>query len=444
MNTELLPLCAVLATLLLSPAAPAQDDPQSPVWKQSELEELAREIQGQVEELRGERFSQPVAVKVASRADLIAYMKQRTEEMEPPEKLAADETVAKMLGMIPVEMDLLATTYELLEEQVGGFYDPPTKTFYLMETMPKGIGGPILAHELVHALDDQLYDLDATIEALKDDSDATQAFRFLVEGSGTAGGNQWLMQNMGSIDLSGYQEMMDAQQASLAAAPEWLWKPLLGAYLQGAAFLTRADGILAGQTRTASSADIASAFAQRPLSTEQVLHPQKYWDPDQRDVPRTVELTAEGLPSGWQLRRRDTLGELGLALVTAPRGAQEPLDFANPMAILAVAYTNTAAAGWGGDSLILLGKEDANWLRLVTVWDTERDAGEFFGVMEALLPSMESACEALAARVEARRTRSGAKLAYGERRDEVVLTLWAGVARRDLKRLEDAVSHALD
>ena len=52
--------------------------------------------------------------------------------------------------------------------QVGGFYDPPSKTFFLMETMPKGIGGPILAHELVHALDDQLYDLDATIEALKD------------------------------------------------------------------------------------------------------------------------------------------------------------------------------------------------------------------------------------------------------------------------------------
>jgi hypothetical protein len=447
MNTLTLRLSAALAPILLVSAAIHQDGAapsQDVVWDQAELEQLAKRIEAEIEELRGERFREPVAVKVASRDELIDYMKRRTEESDPPEKIAADERIAKLLAMIPPDMDLMATAYALLEEQVAGFYDPPSKTFYLMETMPKGFAGPILAHELVHALDDQLYDLDTKMEELSDHSDRLQAYRFVVEGSGTSGGNLWTMQHMDQVDLSGYQDMMDAQNASLAAAPAWLWKPLLGAYLQGAAFLTRSDSILAGQTQQASSEDIARAFREVPQSTEQVLHPEKYWDPAQRDEPQQVRLQVGQLPEGWEQLRTDTLGELGLALVTSPPETRTGADFSNPMAILAMAYTNTAAEGWDGDSLVLLGKDDASWLRLVTVWDSERDAGEFFGVMQGLMPTLEGACEALGEQSEQRRTRSGAELAYGERREVVVLTLWAGVARRELGQLTDAVGHTIE
>jgi hypothetical protein len=447
MNTLLLRLCAALAPLPLLLAVPLQDggEPaQEIVWDQAELEQLAQRIQGEIEQLRGQAFQQPVAVQVASREELIDYMKRRTEESDPPEKIAADERIAKLLAMIPPDMDLLATAYDLLEEQVAGFYDPPSKTFYLMETMPKGFAGPILAHELVHALDDQLYDLDTRMKELADHSDRLQAYRFVVEGSGTSGGNLWTMQNMDQVDLSGYQEMMDAQNASLAAAPSWLWKPLLGAYLQGAAFLTRTDSVLAGQTQQASNDDIARAFREVPLSTEQVLHPVKYWDLDQRDDPQQVRMQVGELPAGWEQLRADTLGELGLALVTSPPDSRSGVDFSNPMAILAMAYTNTAAEGWDGDRLTLLGKGDASWMQLVTVWDSERDAGEFYGVMEGLLPTLESACEALGAQSEQRRARSGAELAYGERRDVVVLTLWAAVARRDLRDLGEAVGYTIE
>jgi hypothetical protein len=444
MNT--LPVCAALAVLLLPTGIPTQDagTAQEVVWDQADLEALAKRIEADIEQLRGQPFREPVAVRVAGREELIDYMKRRTEETDPPEKIAADERVAKMLALIPPEMDLMATAYRLLEDQVAGFYDPPSKTFFLMETMPKGFAGPIVAHELVHALDDQLYDLDTTMNELADHSDRLQAYRFVVEGSGTAGGNLWTMQHMDEIDLSGYQEMMDAQQASMAEAPAALWKPLLAAYLQGAAFLTRSEGVLAGQTAAASTEDIARAFRERPLSTEQVLHPRKYWDPDQRDDPQEVTLELGELPDGWELQRRDTLGELGLALATTPPAERTGLDLSNPMALLAIAYTNTAAEGWDGDSLVLLGKGGASWLRLVTVWDSERDAGEFYAVMQGLLPSLEQACETLGEASEERRARSGAELAYGARRDVVELTLWAGVERRDLRGLGTAVSYRVE
>ena len=309
-----------------------------------------------------------------------------------------------------------------------------------MDSMPKGLAGPILAHELVHALDDQLFNLDGTMEELKDESDALQAFRFVVEGSGTAGGNRWTMEHVNEVNLAGTNEMMAEQQASLAAAPLWLWKPLLGAYMQGAAFLTRGSDVLGSQLKQADPKDIERAFRDRPLSTEQVLHPEKYWDPERRDDPRKARFTLGALPQGWSALREDTLGELGLALVLEQAMPNEPIDMKNPMTILGIQYTNELAAGWDADRVILLGKEGQSWMRLVSVWDTERDAGEFYAGMRAVLPRLEAAANALGGED----ARSGVELAYGDQPTEVVLTVWSGIAqRRDQREIEEAVTYSV-
>jgi hypothetical protein len=41
-----------------------------------------------------------------------------------------------------------------------------------------------LAHELDHALDDQLFDIDGTLKKIGEDTDAQLAFHAVVEGSG--------------------------------------------------------------------------------------------------------------------------------------------------------------------------------------------------------------------------------------------------------------------
>jgi hypothetical protein len=427
------------ATPMVPPAASAQDAaPKSVTWTQAELEGLSRKIQADIEQLRGEKFRENVNVKVADRATMIEYLKRRTEEDEPPEKLAADERIAKHLALVPPEMNLLEETYRLIESQVAGFYDPPANTFFLMDSMPKGFAGAILAHELIHALDDQLYGLDTILESLGDDTDAVQAYRFLAEGSAMSGGTVWAVQHIKDIDISGYQGMLDEQQAELTRAPTALWKPLVGAYFQGAAFVARASSVGEGQMKSAKSVDIRAAFQRVPRSTEQVLHPEKYWNPEQVDLPRPVSFEVGALPDGWTVRRQDTLGELGLALVVTPRDAPG-LDLSNPASLFQLEFTNAAAAGWGGDRLILLGKDDASWLRLVTVWDSAQDAAEFFGAVQMLQGHFERACTALGAGV--RRGRSGVEIQYGASPDQVQITLWSGVERDDLEHLPDAVVH---
>lgn len=436
-RSTLISLCAALPLALLGLISASRAVGQEASWTQQELEALSRKLQVDVEELRGEKFRRDVAVKLASKADLVDYMKRRLQEDESPEKLAADETIAKLLGLFPWERDLMADTFALLESQVGGFYDPPSNTFYLMEGLPRGIAAPILAHELIHALDDQIFDIDGQMRLRKDDGDALQAYRFVVEGSGTAGGNRWTLENMDQVDMSGFQDLMDEQQAGLVSAPSFLWKPLLGAYLQGAAFLARSDSIMAGQMAKLVPADVNAVFGDLPRSTEQVLHPEKYWDPAQRDEPRSVRFEVGELPEGWSVLRTDTFGELGLAqVVEAGRGVK--LDLANPAALLSISFTHPAAAGWGGDRVILLGDGDSWWLVLATVWDSERDAAEFYGALTVQAPTIEAAAKGL------NPEDSDVEVRYGESPDEVVLLVRSGVGPRIARKLERLVTHKRD
>ncbi|NOT30238.1 MAG: hypothetical protein HOP15_07310, partial [Planctomycetes bacterium] len=345
-------------------------------WTQAELEKVSREIMADIERLRGEKFLRPVAVKVSTKAELLDYIKLREAKTETPEKRAADELIAKMLGVVPHDMDLRARTYALLESQVGGFYDPDSDSFSLMDKLPVPLTKITLAHELDHALDDQLFGIDATLERVGPDSDATMAFQAVVEGAGTAVMTQWMVEAMtsgkGGIDMSALSEKQVNELASMAGAPDWLWKPMMAVYSGGAAFLARTTSLIAAASKPLDGAAVRTAFERPPRSTEQVLHPDKYWKEGEIDEPRRITFDTAGLDDGWKVLREDTLGELALGIITTPPGARDNTDFSNPMSLMSLAFTNDISSGWGGDRIVLVGKDDARVLRWVTVWDSAR------------------------------------------------------------------------
>jgi hypothetical protein len=423
-------------------AASTQDapPPAEKKWTQEELEQLSREIMADLETLRGEKFVRPVAVKVSSKADLIEYLKLRESKTETPQKLAADEMIAKMLGVVAPEADLRALTYALLESQVGGFYDPDSDSFSLMDKLPVGLTKITLSHELDHALDDQLFDIDGTLEKLGLDTDAQLAFHAVVEGSGTAAMTQWAIQFKSKVDLSSLSQQQMQELTSMAGAPEWMWRPMLAVYESGAAFLAKTDAWMTAAMQPLDGAAVRTAFEKPPRSTEQVLHPDKYWTDGARDEPRRVAFDTAKLDEDWSVLRADTLGELMLAIVATPLGDRNQVDFSNPMSILGVKFTNDVATGWGGDRLVLLGNGEARVLRWVTVWDSPRDAGEFFGAMNQQVPQLEEALEKLSGE---QAKDSGAALEYGAE-DEVLLTLRTRTNRGELKRLLRDVTHTVE
>lgn len=422
-------------------------------WTQAELEDLARTIQAQVADLRGASFERPVAVRLADKDKFFEYAQERQSLTETPEKMEGDQTIAKLLGTFPPELDLAATMMEFLKEQVGGFYDPASNSFSLMDQCPKGVAKIVLAHELGHALDDQLYSLDARMTELAKNSDASFAYAAVVEGSGTAVMTRWTLAHMSEVgtDMAGLAEMQEDANESMAKAPMWLWKPLIAVYLQGASFLARSSSLLAGQSGGATNEDIDAAFKNPPRSMEQVLHPEKYWNEEKRDEPLYVAFDATKLEDGWSVQREDTLGEFFLAILATPPAQRTSPDLTNPMAILGMKFTNDVGRGWGGDRVALLGKGKARYLRLVTRWDTPRDAAEFLGAMTMLVPDLERSAKAFAEHLGAPdaeeaelKLESGAEVEYGKDEAVVTLSIWSRVPSRDRKMIEKRLGVTFD
>jgi hypothetical protein len=420
----------ILSTLLaLSASALPQDPPQTKdQWSQADLERVTDEIRAQLEELRGMKFTRPVAAKITDKQGFLGYARKRQEATETPERRLRDETVAKMLGLIPFGLDLAKTLESFLEGQVGGFYDPGSNTFYLMENFTGDLARIILAHELTHALDDQCFDLEKLIEGAGGDTDREFAIQAMVEGSGTNAMNAWTMKNLAKLDKQALMASSDLGTQGLDTAPTLIWKPLLAAYLRGEGFLVHSESmnLLA---KAAKNDEIRSCFGEPPRSSEQILHPKKYWDKERRDDPVRVAIDSAGLPQGWEVLGQDTLGELYLGLFTQPFDERGGLDVAkNPLSIMGVKYTNKAAEGWGGDRLVLLGKGEARVLYLATVWDTPEDAVEFRDALAKLVQRDEEPVEKLVSGPELERLNwiqglSDVALAHDASRSAVTLRI---------------------
>jgi hypothetical protein len=401
---------------------------------QAGLEQMAVTIRADVEELRGVEFLRDVEVVLTDLEGFQAYVERRIAELQTPEDLRAEEQLAKLLGIVPLEMDLMAATKQLLDEQVGGFYDPSGEAFYLLDRYDGPVAGVFMAHELTHALDDQLYDIDGTLLARDGNADAQSAYHAVVEGSGTSIQTRWMMAHMNELLVEGLEELQ-VSTPSLSEAPPFVWKPLLAAYMRGASFLVRSDSVLAGQMQVPTAEDIDVAFRQPPASTEQILHPEKYWEEEQRDVPSSVGFELGALPEGWEVLREDTLGELGLSLVTWPLDDRGGLDMENSEAVLHVRYTHAPSMGWGGDRVILLERDGALFLRLATAWDTPEDAEEFASSLGDLTEHLSEIAKARGAGGE----HSGATVVGHEDTRQVVLTIAAGIDVLELPGLLSAV-----
>ena len=373
---------ACLRAALLATGVLAQTP--SPHLTQAEAEAAVKAVLPALQRIRGITFKDDVPVTVIDDARARAYALARFRKMTPDAKIRADETVYRLLGLVPKDLDVLKSLLDVLEEQAGGFYDPTTKSFYLLDDMPKDMTPLLAAHEMTHALEDQRYDIDARLAKVADDDDATFALSALAEGSASAAAAVYVADAVtaGKLDPKRVAAMGDAVKVDrLNAMTPSLRRMLIGPYVLGMTFLTRGrvDGLQGGYP----ARDVEAAWAHPPRSSEQILHPEKYWDPARRDEPIRVVVAdpSRVLGDGWERVGSGVLGELTLGGLV---GAATP-DAAE-LAAGATSWTNRAASGWGGDRYELWSNGDDAVVLLATVWDRVRDAGEFAEALASRSP----------------------------------------------------------
>lgn len=376
---EIPALAAVLMTLSGAGFGQAQETPQA-----ASLLEAADEVLQEIVELRGLELKFPVPKGVKSRDEIRDYVVGQLAEDYPPERLEKDRKAFVLLGLLEPGLDLQQAILDLLTDQIAGFYDTDTQTFYIADWIPDSMQRPVMAHELMHALQDQHFDLDALIEAAEENEDRLLALESLVEGEGVGVMFDYMLQPMGTQFqfLPGLAKMIEenagvAESASsvFARSPAYLRSLLTFPYSYGAGFLQYF------RKRHGWEA-MADLYASPPLSSEQILHPEKYFEERDDPTPVSVQDPPNSIPGRWPRIHQGVLGEFSLLQALLPFTEEKK--------------ARKASEGWDGDRFELFeGPQGKLALVLRTVWDSPEDAGEFFEVQRSVLlkryPAQEEA-----------------------------------------------------
>jgi hypothetical protein len=340
---------------------------------------LVDQVVPRVEHLRGLSFKESVQVEVVDDAAAREYVLARLRKFDQEEHLELVQRVYELRGLIPDGTDLLDLLLEALEEQAGGFYDPSRKSYFLLDDMPVDVAPILTAHELTHALEDQYFDLDRRLTEAMSNDDLAFVRSAVHEGSATLLMTAYTMDAVlkGELDAEALQALAETEAGKakkLTSLPDVLLRQILGPYVIGAVFLSGGNMLSIAQGFPEEA--VNRAINEGPTSSEQLLHPEKFWDSQLRDEPTEVALEDAGklLGKRWKLGGQGVFGELTLGVLV---GAETPLLAGATGVPDAAAWTNAAAAGWDGDRWELWENGGQSVLLLLTVWDSASDATEF-------------------------------------------------------------------
>jgi hypothetical protein len=333
-------------------------DPDNPF-----AEEVSRTIP-KLEKATGLAFKTPPRIESQPRDSVRAFLERRFNEELPASELSGMERSYKAFRLIPSGMDIRRFMLDLLTEQVAGYYDPKAKTMYVVEGGDEAMTNVTISHELVHALQDQHFNLDSLTTA-RDDNDRLTTGQTIVEGQATLeqlgamiGSDNAITALPGGWDR--VRQMIREMQGSMpvfASAPTILQETLIFPSLTGAEFMRRFKQEAKGE----------SPFTRMPTSTEQLLHPERYFTT--RDDPTTVVLPA---PLVGKQVYQNNLGEFETRILLYEYLKEQ-------------ASAVRGAAGWDGDRYMLIETPRGDAIVWVTVWDTSIDAAEFFDLLDASL-----------------------------------------------------------
>ncbi len=357
---------------LASLACSRTSEGQEAGWPDTELDERVAEIIPQLEQFSYLSTRRTPVVRRSSAETLEAYLLDRMQQEYPGDTLENLALAYKAFGLLPEDTDLRQLLVDLLLEQAIGFYDPAQDVLFIREKAPEELLDAVVAHEIVHAIQDQHANLDSLIFSTRV-NDARMAIQSAMEGHAMVAmmsyqAFEMVGQSISPEDLPELSPDMGPLLAQspefpqLASAPAIVREPLLFAYLGGGRYVQRLWKSQDGHP---------PPFGDwMPESTEQLLHTERLLV--ERDRPTPIELTEPG--GGWNTAYANDLGELEMLIYF-----QEHLG--DP------ATAETAAAGWDGDAYALITNGNDYALVWYTVWDSEADAEEF---VDAYLRAFES------------------------------------------------------
>lgn len=354
-------------------AAAQAESPASALVEASEEVAEALALVARVREL--EKLAEVPGVRL-DRAAIRREIEQVLAEETPEALVVGNTELLFAFDLVSDDFDLRRALSRLYESELAGFYDPKRDRMVLAADLGDDQREITLYHELVHVLQDQHYDLASALDWQPELTDTQAALQALAEGDAT----------LAMLDVARVAaglptgdeippELLRFEAVALQATPDFREIPgvivrgIVAPYADGLAFVSEV------RRRAGGWHGVDAVWRDRPTSTEQVLHPDKYFARE----PVVPVPPIEAPPGFPEPVYRDVFGEQGLRLL---------FEEWAPAGVAAL-----AASDWGGDRLAVFADGDRRLVLLHLVFDHEaaaRRAAVLFA-RGALRPELEEA-----------------------------------------------------
>lgn len=344
------------------------------------IPEWVTEVKKRVATIRGLKFVREVPVVVESQNVMEEHVRTELLKDYGDSKIEDLSLAYAKLGLFPRGLDFKKSLLDSYRARVLGFYASNGNRVELLGESGSGTllddarrfaetrrQETVLAHELTHALQDQHFSLMGKLGPSKN-KDRTLALRAIMEGDATltevayrfGGLVQWPLASVSRAAASD----SDKSPSTSSYVPVAILDRLAFQYESGASLVNRVY-------KEHGWRGIDLLYGAPPLSTEQVLHPEKYLDVP--DPPTRVDIKdlASLYPLGWRQIEDNTLGELMVRCLFKRYFSR--------------GEAKAASAGWDGDRFVAFRRGNDVSFIWASVWDSSGDAKEFFQKYQAIL-----------------------------------------------------------
>lgn len=340
----------------------------------AEVDSIVKELS----EITGLKMLRPVPHEMMSRDQLRRFIENKIKEQVKPEEIRAEETALKLFGFLPPDFNLERATIELLTEQAAAFYDYQRRRLYVISAHGDAMQQMALVHELAHALADQHFRLERFIKKAESADDASTARLAVMEGQASWITFEYMARKMGrslknSPDL--LKSMATMMHAASGQYPVFDQAPL---YLRESLLFPYTAGMLFQQSvlEKMGQAGFTEVFRHPPSSSQQILHPEKYFAREEPAQPRPPRLPPA---PGARKLIEGSFGELDHSILLRQYCGEDAAAL---------------AARWRGSRfLVMESRVGRKMLAYVSEWSDPEAARAFFKHYGSILQKKWKRCE---------------------------------------------------
>jgi hypothetical protein len=306
---------------------------------QEEITQEADEILEELAAIEGVSVKKKVKVSFVDREFFERYYLSHLQTQYPPQEKDAYETAFQALGLLGKGEDLFTSYLKVFLSVVKGLYDPESKTLYLLKGASSTEQERVLAHELVHAIQDQQFNLTAYLKAGQGlTMDEQYARTSLMEGEAEGLSLDWKLRDegndftrMGDIAPWVEQEKIFEVEGLKAFGKRVVSTDAINfPYVYGITFFQR-------WVRLKGWKSVDEIYRNPPRTTQQIMDFKSYFPFARSYVRVKLSDLSESFLNGYRLIWSNSLGEYGWETVLRN--------------YLSAEEAAKAVAGWEGDGV---------------------------------------------------------------------------------------------